>query len=72
MLTVIACILLFLQVNCVESVSSLAKLVYHYKYRTLRQRKVEPRVSEWMNEAYQQVLSCQLPGGGFSLNYGGR
>ena len=64
--------MLLFQVNCLDSVSNLAMLVYHYKYRTLKQRKVEHSMSDMMNKAYQEILSCQVEGGGFSVNYGGR
>ena len=29
-------------------------------------------MSDMMNQAYQEILSCQVEGGGFSINYGGR
>ena len=64
--------MLLFQVNCLDSVSNLAMLVYHYKYRTLKQRKVEHSMSDMLNLAYQEILSCQVDGGGFSVYYGGR
>ena len=56
--------------NCEASASMLATLVHHFNFRISTRRKLEPGWGGQMHLAYQELLSCQDPSGGFSYHFG--
>ena len=56
--------------NCEASASMLATLIHHFNFRISTRRKLEPGWGGQMHLAYQELLSCQDPSGGFSYHFG--
>ena len=56
--------------NCEASASLLATLVHHFNLRSSTRRKVDRGWGDQMHNAYQELLSCQDPSGGFSYHFG--
>ena len=48
----------------------LTTLVHHFNFRISTRRKLEPGWGGQMHLAYQELLSCQDPSGGFSYHFG--
>ena len=60
------------QSNCFDSVSQLSLVLSHYKYRRHNQLRLEAGLLERMAAAFQQILSCKHPEGGFTVHFNTR
>ena len=56
--------------TCEEAAARLASLLHHHTYRSRSQGRLEDHWPADMNTAYQELVSCQHPSGGFSFHFG--